>query len=180
VPKALIVILSGENDPRLVKQAQEAGARGYIPKSATVQGAKNALRLVLGGEPYVPLTLLSGNADESREKGAGNMSGDTVLTPRQLEVLQLLSRGLPNKLIARRLNLSEGTIKLHVSAILRSLGIRNRTQAVHEAERRGLLSGGGDMNLNAQPEKARGLYPTVEKHTIHRKRQNSRPFATSL
>jgi len=180
VPKVPIVILSGENDPRLVMQALEAGARGYIPKSATVQGAKNALRMVLGGETYVPLTLISGNAGGHRQQETGNINGDTGLTPRQLDVLQLLSGGLPNKLIARRLDLNEGTVKLHVSAILRSLGIRNRTQAVREAERRGLLNGVGDLNLNTQPEKALGLYPTVEKHNIHRKRQNPRPFATSL
>jgi len=145
VPEVPLVILSGENEPKMVNQALEAGARGYIPKGATVQGAKNALRLVLGGEVYVPLTLLSGSADQPREKETDNMSGDTGLTPRQLEVLNLLSQGLPNKLIARRLDLSEGTIKLHVSAILRSLGTGNRTEAVREAGRRGLLGGTGSL-----------------------------------
>jgi DNA-binding NarL/FixJ family response regulator len=60
------------------------------------------------------------------------------LTNRQLDVFRLLAEGLPNKLIARRLGLSEATVKLHVSAILRALGVRNRTEAVLQASRLGL------------------------------------------
>ncbi len=63
-----------------------------------------------------------------------------MLTQRQLEVLELIANGLPNKSIARQLNLGEGTVKLHVASILRTLGIRNRTQAVAEATRLGLVN----------------------------------------
>jgi len=139
-PEVPIVILSGENDPGTIKQALEAGARGFIPKTSSSQGMINALRLVFAGETYVPLTLLSGGGDDGGEPETGNINSDTGLTSRQLEVLKLLSQGLPNKLIAQRLDLSEGTVKLHVSAILRSLGTRNRTEAVREAGRRGILA----------------------------------------
>jgi len=139
-PQVPIVILSGENNPGIIKQALESGARGFIPKTSSSQGMINALRLVFAGETYVPLTLLSGAGDDAGEPETGSTNGATGLTSRQLEVLELLSQGLPNKLIARRLDLSEGTIKLHVSAILRSLGAQNRTEAVREAGSRGILA----------------------------------------
>ncbi len=138
VPDVPVVILSGETDPKIVRETIDAGARGFIPKSIGIHGLQNALGSVLKGEIYLPLGLLaeeSGDVPASPESVPNSLSG---LSQRQLDVLQLLAQGLPNKSIARQLKVSEGTVKLHVSAILRSLGARNRTEAVREAVRRGL------------------------------------------
>jgi two-component system nitrate/nitrite response regulator NarL len=138
VPGVPVVILSGETDPRIIRETIDAGARGFIPKSIGIQGLHNALNSVLKGEIYLPLALLteeSGAAVASPESASLPATG---LSQRQLSVLQLLAQGLANKSIARQLGVSEGTVKLHVSAILRSLGARNRTEAVREAVRRGL------------------------------------------
>jgi two-component system nitrate/nitrite response regulator NarL len=138
VPDVPVVVLSGETDPKIIRDTIDAGARGFIPKSIGIHGLHNALGSVLKGEIYLPLGLLaeeSGEVAASPESASNSLSG---LSQRQLDVLQLLARGLPNKSIARQLGVSEGTVKLHVSAILRSLGARNRTEAVREAVRRGL------------------------------------------
>ncbi len=68
-------------------------------------------------------------------------AGVSGLTPRQIEVLRLMAQGLSNKAICKRLDVAEGTVKLHVAAVMRALGACNRTQAVIEATRRGLISG---------------------------------------
>ena len=145
-PDVPLVILSGENDPRVIKRALESGARGYIPKSISTQGLKHALQLVTSGETYVPLELVSGNVVDVDHPDTADADRRSGLTRRQQVVLELLVQGLPNKSIARQLDLSEGTVKLHVSAIFRSLGARNRTEAAREAARRGLL--GDDYGLH--------------------------------
>ena len=140
LPEAPIAIVSGERNPEVIRQAIDAGVRGFIPKTIGTQGLSNALRSVLDGEVFLPLDLLSAEADTAGANALATTTKTEVLTPRQLEVLQMLSNGLPNKSIATSLDLSEGTIKLHVSAILRSLHAKNRTEAVAEARRRGLVS----------------------------------------
>ncbi len=142
-PTVPVVVLSATEDPVTVQQALEAGAAGYIPKSCSSYETISALRLVLEGEIYVPPALLESldvleapAAADSDEPEPGNAAG---LSPRQLEVLHLMARGSPNKVIARQLDLAEGTVKLHVASILRALKVNNRTEAVIEAGRRGLL-----------------------------------------
>ena len=139
-----IVVVTASERPEDVRASLDAGAAGYIPKTIGSQDLLAALRQVLAGDIYVPASLLA--AMRARATAAAPMapalpSDANALTGRQLEVLSLLAQGLPNKGIARRLDLSEGTVKLHVSAILRALAARNRTEAVMEAERRGLLRG---------------------------------------
>ncbi len=138
VPAIPIVILSGESNPKVVRETIDAGARGFIPKTVGVQGLKNAMHLVLDGETYFPLSLLSDEGTNAKAYPP-DIDGNSLLTPRQMHVLELLAKGLPNKSIARQLDVSEGTVKLHVSAILRVFGIQNRTEAVLAANRRGLL-----------------------------------------
>ena len=108
----------------------KTGAAGYIPKSSTSQTMLSALRLVLDGGTYAPRISahrrLQGGFD-GRRKTPGN------LTKRQLEVLALMVKGLPNKLIAQELFVSEATVKGHVTAILSALGVTNRVQAVNRA-----------------------------------------------
>ncbi len=143
-PTAPLVILSASEDSVDVRQALEAGAMGYIPKSSSSHEMITALRLVLAGEVYVPPAMLA--ALESLEAASVEVTGAAVeeggvngLTHRQLAVLRLMAQGLSNKGICKRLNVAEGTVKLHVTAIMRALNTCNRTQAVIEATRRGLI-----------------------------------------
>lgn len=137
-PTVPIVVLSGSETSQHVQSALDKGAVGYIPKSSSGHEMLTALRIVLQGDIYLPPRLL-GKLDAGLADN-GNATPQNALTARQIEVLELMSKGLPNKSIARNLNLAEGTVKLHVAAILRALGVSNRTQAVTEATRLGLVS----------------------------------------
>ncbi|MGR9108375.1 MAG: response regulator transcription factor [Gammaproteobacteria bacterium] len=102
-----------------------------------------ALRIVLQGDVYVPPRLLGKLAESDPPKApapAPDAPLPSALTARQIEVLELMARGLPNKSIAKTLDLAEGTVELHVAAILRAMGARNRTEAVMEAARLGLVT----------------------------------------
>jgi DNA-binding NarL/FixJ family response regulator len=126
-PAAPIVVLSGEDDPRTIRGAIDRGAMGFIPKSSTQELLIQALRLVLAKGIYLPPAALDG------------MDADLPsLTPRQLEVLRCVIQGLPNKVIARVLDISDWTVKQHVSEVLHRLGARNRTEAVYAAAKSGL------------------------------------------
>jgi DNA-binding NarL/FixJ family response regulator len=142
-PGVPIVVLSGEDDPSIVRTAIERGAMGFIPKSSTPEVLIQALRLVLAHGVYLP-PLALGAPRAALSAGAatpGNGAGDAALpgiTQRQMEVLRCVIRGKPNKIIARELNISEGTVKLHLSAVLRALGVHNRTEAVYAAAKLGI------------------------------------------
>lgn len=152
-PTAPVVVVSGLDDADTVRKAIDAGAAGYIPKTSSARDMTTALRVVLEGEIYVPPEFLT---EREPDKPAGPRSDDaakakavkaaeaTSLTARQLEVLALLGDGKSNKLIAHELGVTEGTVKLHLNAIFRALKIHNRTEAVVEAARRGLISRAGD------------------------------------
>ena len=133
-PAVPVVILSGSEEPADVRQALDAGALGFIPKSSTSQVMLSALRLVLSGGMYLPPSYLE-RAQSVRVPLAASSLDSLGLTPRQLDVLRLLGQGHSNKEIARVLQLAEGTVKLHISAILRALGVDNRTRAVVAAAR---------------------------------------------
>jgi DNA-binding NarL/FixJ family response regulator len=123
-----IAVISANENPRVVRRALDLGAVGYIPKSAAAAEIREALSALLAGETWMPAVLDSrhpGNADESTLAALLN-----TLTPQQSRVLMLLSDGLLNKQIAHAMQVSEATIKAHVSAILHKLGVDNRTQAV--------------------------------------------------
>ena len=144
-PTAPLVILSASEDSADIRQALDAGAMGYIPKSSSSHEMITALRLVLAGEIYVPPAMLAAlealETASSPVDAASSMEerGIDGLTPRQVEVLRLMAQGLSNKGICKRLNVAEGTVKLHVTAVMRALNTCNRTQAVIEATRRGLI-----------------------------------------
>lgn len=142
-PTTPLVILSASEDCIDVRQALEAGALGYIPKSSSSHEMITALRLVLAGEVYVPpvmLAALEGLEAASVQVTAASVEGGVDgLTPRQLEVLLLMAQGLSNKGICKCLKVAEGTVKLHVTAVMRALNTCNRTHAVIEATRRGLI-----------------------------------------
>jgi DNA-binding NarL/FixJ family response regulator len=125
-----VVVLSATADPATVLEAIDSGAMGYIPKSYTPKAMLDALRQVLQGQVHLPPGI---SPDAPPKPGA-----DLGLSPRQFQVLRLLVQGMPNKLICRKLNLAEGTVKVHVSAVLRALNVRTRTQAVIATARLGL------------------------------------------
>jgi DNA-binding NarL/FixJ family response regulator len=135
-PGMPVLVLSATHDRATVEHALDLGAMGFIPKTANTRVLLDALRLVLSGGVYVP-------AESAQVNGALRPRPVTRpeqlgLTLRQADVLKLLVQGKPNKLICRDLRLSEGTVKVHVSAILRALNVRNRTQVVIELARRGV------------------------------------------
>jgi DNA-binding NarL/FixJ family response regulator len=133
-----LVVVSGEDDPAVMRAVLAAGAAGFLPKSESPAVMQQALRLVLGGGIYTPAQALGGLDPHGRTTAAFARPDASGLTPRQKDVLKSLLRGQPNKLIARELGLTEGTVKIHVAAILRVLQARNRTEAVVMARRLGL------------------------------------------
>ena len=129
-PATPVVILSASNQRSDMQRALDAGAMGFIPKDTTGAVMLNALRLILSGGVYLP----GGMAQQDEQ----NNSSTSVLTPRQLQVLTLLIQGGTNKNIATELELAEATVKMHVTSILKCLGVANRTQAARQAEKLGL------------------------------------------
>ncbi len=154
-PAVPVVVVSASDRASDVIRAIDSGAMGYVPKKSSHGELHEALRMVMTGSMYVPPSMLGLEFGRSRIGGdtvPGIMRNlgeaplgpaaqpephqklprieDVGLTPRQAEVLSLLLQGLPNKLIARQLNLSVETVKDHVAAVLRALGVSSRTQAV--------------------------------------------------
>jgi DNA-binding NarL/FixJ family response regulator len=157
-PAVPVVVASASERSSDVIRAIDSGAMGFIPKSTSHAELQHALGLVMVGSMYVPPSMLGLEFKRPIVEGdtvpdvmrVGGLPGDASpqpvaepephqklprledvgLTPRQTEVLGLLLQGLPNKLIARQLNLSVETVKDHVAAVLRALGVSSRTQAV--------------------------------------------------
>jgi DNA-binding NarL/FixJ family response regulator len=141
VPEVPVIVLSGDQDPRHIRAALDSGAVGFIPKAHTSELMIAALRFVLAGGIYLPPSVLEDDVNGTQ------LSVDTAatvslafarLSPRQQEVAQLLLQGRSNKAIARRLNLSEGTVKAHVSAIFQIIGAKTRVEAVLIAAKSGI------------------------------------------
>ncbi|MDP2241020.1 MAG: response regulator transcription factor [Burkholderiales bacterium] len=152
-PSVPVVVLSGSDQPDTVIRALDEGAMGFIPKTSNSDVLVGALRLVLSGGVYLPPALLRQTTatTPSRDKAVRPTHyRDIGLTGRQAQVLALLVQGKPNKLICRDLNLAEGTVKIHVTAILKALGVANRTQAVIEVGRLGLKLDGMATGLSRQ------------------------------
>ena len=133
----VIVIVSADESPATVYRALDAGVMGYIPKSVSVDVMTQALKLVLAGGIYLPPSLIEARRP-TPSSPVFELKPDMALTLRQYQVLQCLLRGWPNKLISRHLSLSENTVKTHLSAIYRTLGVTTRSQAVIMASRLGI------------------------------------------
>lgn len=126
-PDVPVVILSALDDPETVKRALKGGASGFVPKASTSESMLDALRLVLAGEIYLPPKYQEGPASKGRGRSVAERFG---LTPGQARVLDLLTEGKTNRQIAELLGVTEGTVKIHVSAIFKALGVTNRSQAL--------------------------------------------------
>lgn len=144
-PSLPVVVLSASDRASDVIRAVDQGAMGFVPKRATTETLVEALRVVMSGGIYVPtMTLTPGHAPAAAPappsgiaQAAAQSGFQTTaaleslgITRRQRDVLALLLQGKPNKVIARELNLSVETVKDHVAAVLRALGVSSRTQAV--------------------------------------------------
>lgn len=146
-PGIPVVIVSASSYSQDVRRALDMGAMGFIPKSSTSQVMLSALRLVFSGGVYLPPALLE-ESDQlaTYDNSFGfRRSEDTAaeltrlgFTERQIQVLKLMAQGQSNKHIARALNVAEGTVKIHVTAILKALNVSNRSQAIIAASRLGI------------------------------------------
>ncbi len=132
VPTVPVIILTASESLMDMKQALDAGAMGYVPKSVTASIMTSAIKLVLSGGIYIPPALVQGSHNTDT-----NLKTHIKFTPRQTDVLRLLLDGQSNKQAARFLNLSEATVKAHIAAIFKELNVNNRTQAVLAAKRAG-------------------------------------------
>lgn len=131
-PALPVIVLSSSENPADVRRAFNAGALGYIPKSASPQTVISALQLVLSGNVYVPpfMAYVTEPAPAA-DKAARLPAALAQLTGRQLDVLKHLREGLSNKDISSRLGIAEKTVKAHVAAIFKTLQVVNRTQAAN-------------------------------------------------
>jgi DNA-binding NarL/FixJ family response regulator len=146
VPDVYVALLSTRDDEATAMAALERGVRGFFPTSIPIEVAIAGLRLVLAGGIYRPLPLMTqgdtpyldyaGGSELSASHGTNGMKKGAPeitmadFTPREQHVLAELEQGLPNKLIAAKLNLSENTVKMHIQHIMRKFSARNRTEAV--------------------------------------------------
>jgi DNA-binding NarL/FixJ family response regulator len=151
-PALPVVVVSMHHDGDTVREVIRRGAMGFIPKVYSKEIILGALRLVLTGAVYVPPQAMAEDVGAAAEQSPGRAAmslsklGDLGLTPRQAQVLALMMRGRSNKDICRDLGLAQRTVKLHVTAVLNTLRVSSRTQAVIAAAQLGLnaenLAGG--------------------------------------
>lgn len=129
-PGVAVVVVSANDDPRVVRRALDHGAAGYLPKSSSLDDLRDAIRAVLACEQWLPPALRAAVArTQSAARDADLAARLASLSPQQFRVLTLVAQGLLNKQIADRLDVQERTVKAHLSAIFERLGVRNRTQA---------------------------------------------------
>lgn len=136
-PTIPVVIVSAEEDKQVVLQAITYGAVGFITKSSPRAQMTEAIQQILNGNVYLPSDIIrTGKETQRRHRHEENLISPELLnslTRRQLLVLERMSKGESNKQIAYNLNIAETTVKAHVSAILRKLGVHNRVQAILSA-----------------------------------------------
>jgi len=132
-PGIPIVVVSANDDPAVIRRCMDFGASGFIPKTLGNEAMREAISRVLAGGVWTPPDVsLQPTADAETAAMVARLGS---LTPQQLRVLMMLSEGMLNKQIAYELNVSEATVKAHVSAILLKLDVDSRTQAVIAASK---------------------------------------------
>ena len=146
-----VVVISASDDRATILEALDLGAMGFIPKTSGRDVLMRALELILAGGIYIPpqalqrrekaLSRAPARVEEPVAQTHPKATAFSSLTQRQCDVLELLVKGLPNKLICRELDLSPNTVKSHISAIFRALNATNRTQAVIAAQSGGFRVG---------------------------------------
>ena len=139
-PAIPLAVLSGLDDPALIRDAIDEGASGFVPKASSSEVLVAALRLILAGGVYLPQAALNGAAQHvaSLTETGDSADRNDLLSERQTDVLMKAIQGKPNKVIAREMDIAEGTVKTHLSAAFKALGVHNRTEAVFAAAKLGL------------------------------------------
>lgn len=150
-PELPVIVLSSSEDPRDVRNALSQGALGYVPKSASQTTLLSAIRLVMSGELYIPSLIL--NQVAAAKSVVDRSMARALLTPRQIDVLRRISESLPNKTIAYEMDLSEKTVKAHITAIFRALNVVNRTQAAAAGRDLGLIQSTPEADMAPKPMK---------------------------
>lgn len=157
LPETPIIIISAVFDKEILQQTLDIGVSGYIPKTSSNSLIISAINLVLAGGVYIPHELLYSPKSATTEKEPQKEysaplktlkklteNSDKMppkgLTERQIDIIKCIARGLSNKQIAYDLNLTEGTIKVHITVIFKILNVKNRTAAIIEAAKRGYIS----------------------------------------
>jgi len=133
-PDARVIVLTGSTDPHLVSAALDAGACGYLMKSASGDDIAEAIRSVMNGQ-----SVFGPEAVQALRAGPEPVEPDARLTPRETDVLRQVAAGRSNKQIAVELGISPGTVRIHVSNVLAKLDVSNRTAAALLAVDRGLV-----------------------------------------
>ena len=136
-PDIPLAVLSGNNDPATIRDAIDAGASGFVPKESSSEVLIAALKLILAGGVYLPPAALEMMVESHYSEGKVH-NDSSPLSERQTDVLLKAIQGKPNKIIAREMQIAEGTVKAHLSVAFRALGVHNRTEAVFAAARLGL------------------------------------------
>ncbi|HKJ88423.1 MAG TPA: response regulator transcription factor [Gammaproteobacteria bacterium] len=141
-PRLPWLVIQGEEDRGTMAQAFADGAQGYIPKTSSRRQMLQAIELVHAGGTYSPPALANHElmADLAPDRPEVKENTQHLLSPRQRQVLNLVARGLPNRLIADELGVAEGTIRIHVSAILKAMKVRTRGEAVYWALQKGWVA----------------------------------------
>ena len=128
-PALPVIIVSASEEAEVVRAAIQAGAAGYIYKSHSLKQIHDAVVIVTQGDVYIPGEIAA-SVTEHEHQGLDAIARISSLTPAQLRVFVLLSQGFMNKQIASDMNISEATVKAHVTTVYKKLGVRSRTQAV--------------------------------------------------
>lgn len=137
-PAVQFVVLSGIDDSHVIREAIEEGASGFVPKSSSSEVLLAALNLILAGGVYLPPAALEQREGAPVRVAVQEHDRGGLLSERQTDVLLKAIQGKPNKVISREMDIAEGTVKTHLSAAFRALGVHNRTEAVFAAARLGL------------------------------------------
>jgi two-component system, NarL family, nitrate/nitrite response regulator NarL len=147
---AAIMFLSGEVRPDLVHEVVEAGAGGFVSKAADVDTLLEALGTMLAGGVYLPPDSISAHSQASPVA----VDPLSTLSPRQRDCVLKLALGKPNKTIARELGLGESTVKTHISAAFKALGVSSRTEAAFKVSALKLRPSSGDLHTSPAPSVA--------------------------
>lgn len=141
-PQTRVVVISAESRAQRVREAIEAGAVGFVPKEASSELLIDAIRITSHGSIYLPASVLNEPVSDAPENKFDDVlslqAAYPQLTPRQIDVLICTVKGQSNKLIARSLGISDGTVKQHLNAIYRELCVGSRTEAIYLLASRGV------------------------------------------
>ena len=132
-----VLVFSGDESLENITMAFECNARGYVTKSSPIQVLKSAIQIVLSGSSYIPPSAVS-VLGVAAPAAVPHDAHDLRLSGRQEQVFRLLLQGMPNKVIAARLDMAEGTVKAHLNTVFRVMGVRTRVEAILRARDLGL------------------------------------------